>query len=100
MSYYKNTDMSIDKKQDLIDSLSSLNNEDKVWVINFLIQTLLPVSSRRKAKKKRKDEFTDKEWEEYFDFQQPVPLPDETMSEKDLLTATSGKSIKQMEKWL
>ena len=92
--------MSIDKKQDLIDSLSSLNNEDKVWVINFLIQTLLPVSSRRKAKKKRKDEFTDKEWEEYFDFQQPVPLPDETMSEKDLLTATSGKSIKQMEKWL
>lgn len=92
--------MSIDKKQNLVASLLSLSNEDKVWVINFLLQTLFPTTSKRKAKKKRKDEFTDKQWEEYFDYQQPVPLPDETMSEKDLLTATSGKTIKQMEKWL
>ena len=92
--------MSIDKKQDLVASLSSLSNEDQVWVINFLLQALLSTSSKRKAKKKRDDEFTDKQWEEYFDFQQPVFLPDETMSESELLAATSGKTSKQIERWL
>lgn len=92
--------MSTDKKQDLIATLSSLSTEDKVWVINFLLQALLPTSTKRKAKKKRDDEFTDKQWEEYFDFQQPVSLPDETISKRELLAATSGKTIKQIEKWL
>ena len=54
----------------------------------------------RKARKKRKDELTDEQWEEYFNHQPPVPLPEEAMPLKEVLANTSGKTIKQMEKWL
>jgi len=42
---------------------------------------------------------TDEQWEEYFDHQPAVPLPEETMP-ADELYLTSGKTIKQIEKWL
>ena len=32
--------MSEDKRKHLVATLSSLNNEDKAWVINFLVQGL------------------------------------------------------------
>lgn len=92
--------MSEDKKARLKETLSSLTNEEKAWVINFLVQGLLVAPSKKKARKNRKDELTDEQWEEQFDHQPPVELPSETMPLKEVLSATSGRTIKQMEKWL
>jgi len=86
-------------RKQLASTLSSLNNEDKAWIINFLVQSLLPLPPKRKARKNRSDEMTDEQWEEYFDHQPAVPLPEETMS-ADELYMTSGKTIKQIVKWL
>ena len=61
---------------------------------------MLSLPTKRKAKKNRKDELTDEQWEEYFEYQPAVALPDETMPLKEVLEATSGRAIKQMEKWL
>jgi hypothetical protein len=66
-----------------------------VGKINDIIE-----NSMRKARKRHKDELTDEQWEEYFNHQPPVPLPEETMPLKEVLANTSGKTIKQMEKWL
>lgn len=93
--------MSEDKRKKLSKTLSSLSNEDKAWVINFLVQGLFNISTKRKARKvNRKDEFTEEQWEEYFEHKPVVSLPDETMPLKDVLRTTSGRAIKQMEKWL
>ena len=91
--------MSESTRQQLASTLSSLNNEDKAWIINFLVRSLLPLPPKRKARKKCSDEMTDEQWEEYFDHQSAVPLPEETMP-ADELYLTSGKTIKQIEKWL
>lgn len=92
--------MSEDKRQHLANTLSSLSNEDKAWVINFLVQGILSVPPKRKAHKKHKDELTDEQWEEYFEHQPVVPLPEETPSIEEVLATTSGRSIKQMKKWV
>lgn len=92
--------MSEDKRQHLATLLSSLSNEDKAWVVNFLVQGLFSIPGKRKARKRHKDELTDEQWEEYFNHQPPVALPEETMPLKEVLANTSGKTIKQMEKWL
>lgn len=92
--------MSEDKKTRLKETLSSLTNEEKAWVINFLVQGLLVVPSKKKARKNRKDELTVEQWEEYFDHQPSVELPSETMPLKDVFSATSGRTITQLEKWL
>lgn len=91
--------MSESTRQQLASTLSSLNNEDKAWIINFLVRSLLPLPPKRKARKNCSDEMTDEQWEEYFDHQPAVPLPEETMP-ADELYLTSGKTIKQIEKWL
>ena len=93
--------MSEDIRQHLTMTLSSLSNEDKAWVINYLVQGLFSMPEKRKAKKNnRKNEFTDEQWEEYFEHQPAIPLPEETTPMKEVLKATSGRTIKQMEKWL
>lgn len=93
--------MSEDKRQHLAMTLSELSNVDKAWGINFLVQGLFNIPEKKKARKiNRKDEFTDEQWEEYFEHQPAVPLPDETTPQKEVLKATSGRTIKQMEKWL
>ena len=95
-----NVNMTEDKRKNLAETLSSLSNEDKVWVINFLVQGIFSISPKRKAKKNRKDELTDEQWEEYFKHQPAVPFPEETIPLEEVLAATSGRTIKQMEKWL
>ena len=93
--------MSEDKRKKLSKTLSSLSNEDKAWVINFLVRGLFTIPTKRKARKvNREDEFTDEQWEEYFEHKPAVSLPEETMPLKDVLRVTSGRAIKQMEKWL
>ena len=92
--------MSEDKKRYLTETLSSLSNEDKAWVINFLVQGIFSLPVKKTARKNRKDELTDEQWEEYFEHKPVRRLPEETLPLKQLLTATSGKTIKQMEKWL
>ena len=92
--------MSEDKRKHLAATLSSLSNEDKAWVINFLVQGLLAVPTKKKAKKNREDEFTDEQWEEYFEHKPAIPLPEETAPLKEVLSATAGRAISQMEKWL
>ena len=93
--------MSEDKRLHLSETLSALSNEDKAWVIHFLVQGLFAEPAKKKAKKvNRKDEFTDDQWEEYFEHKPAVPLPEDTPPLKDVLAATSGRTIKQMEKWL
>ena len=93
--------MSEDKRKSLTQVLSSLSNEDKAWVINFLVQGLFTMPAKRKARRKhREDEFTDEQWEEYFEHKPAAPLPEETLPLKDVLAATSGRAITQMEKWL
>lgn len=92
--------MSEDVRQHLANTLSALSNEDKAWVINFLVQGIFSMPQKRKARKNRKDELTDEQWEDYFEHQPAVPLPDETIPLKEVLTATSGRTIKQMDKWL
>ena len=92
--------MSEDRRKNLTETLSSLTNEEKAWVVNFLVQGIFSVPAKKKARKNRKDELTDEQWEEYFEHQPAVPLPDETMPLKEILAATSGRAIKQMEKWL
>ena len=92
--------MSEDKKIRLKETLSSLTNEEKAWAINFLVQGLLVVPSKKKARKNRKDELTVEQWEEYFDHQPSVELPFETIPMREVIPATSGRTIKQMKKWL
>ena len=46
------------------------------------------------------DGFTDEQWEEDFAGQEPVELPTEVDSLDQILKATSGKTIKPIEKWL
>ncbi len=92
--------MSEDKRKQLASTLSTLSNEDKAWVINFLVQGLFSLPAKRTARKNRYDEFTDEQWEEYFEHKPAVPLPEETPPLKEVLAATSGKGIKQMERWL
>jgi len=92
--------MSEEKRKNLANILSSLSNEDKVWVINYLVQGIFSLPQKRKARKIHKDELTDEQWEDYFDHQPVVPLPEETIPLKEMLAATSGRTIKQMEKWL
>ena len=91
--------MSEDKRIHLAETLTSLSNEDKVWVINFLVQGMLSLPAKKKAKRDRRDDFNEEQWEEYFDHQPAVPLPDTTPT-KDVVAVSSGRSIKQMEKWL
>ena len=92
--------MSEDVRKHLANTLSALSNEDKAWVINFLVQGFFSMPQKRKAMKNRKDELTDEQWEDYFEHQPAVPLPDETIPLKEVLTATSGRTIKQMDKCL
>ncbi len=92
--------MSEDKRKDLELTLSSLSNEDKAWVINFLVQGLFTMPAKKKAKKNRESELSEEQWEEYFDHQPSVAFPEETTAMDEVLSATSGHSIKQIEKWL
>lgn len=92
--------MSEDKRKNLEATLSSLSNEDKAWVINFLVQGLFPMPAKRKAKKNRGNELSDEQWEEYFEHQPSVAFPEETTAMNNVLSVTSGHSIKQIEKWL
>lgn len=92
--------MSEDKRQLLAETLTSLSNEDKAWVINFLVQGIFPAQKKVMAHKKRSDEFTDEQWEDYFEHLPVSSLPEETMSPKEIIEASSGRTIKQIEKWL
>ena len=92
--------MSEDTMTRLKATLSSLTNDEKAWVINFLVQGLLVAPPKKRAKKNRNDELSEEQWEEYFNYQPSVALPSDTIPLEEVLTATSGRTIKQMEKWL
>ena len=88
-------------RKQLMDILSSLNPEDKAWVINMLVQQLAGTSeSSKKARKLHHDDFTPEQWEEYFNGEAPVAFCDEHISHKDILPSTTGKSVKPLLKWL
>ncbi len=92
--------MSESKRKQLIRTLTALDKEEQAWVINFLVENLAGLKSKRKAKRLHNDGFTDEQWEEYFAGQEPVELPTEVDSLDQILKATSGKTIKPIEKWL
>lgn len=94
--------MSESNKQQLAQTLLDLDREDQAWVINFLVQNLLGITSpiRRTAKKAHRDMMSDEQWEDYFAGKQPKELPEETVSLSSILENTSGKTIKPLEKWL
>lgn len=104
--------MSEDKRQHLANTLSSLSNEDKAWVINFLVQGLCGfrtpseanegTTSRRVVKVRRtnNDSLSDEELDKLFAGKEIPEMPREEFSLQDCVKATSGKYIKQIEKWL
>ena len=94
--------MSESNKQQLAQTLLDLDREDQAWVINFLVQNLLGITSpiRRTAKKAHRDMMSDEQWEDYFAGKQPKELSEETVSLSSILENTSGKTIKPLEKWL
>lgn len=96
--------MSDDKKKRLTETLTQLNQEERVWAINYLVQLLVtPSSERRKVKvvnKNHSTAYTNEQWEEYFKGQLSKELSDNTQPLSSVLKATSGKTIKPLEKWL
>ena len=93
--------MKDDKIKHLAETLTTLTNEEKAWVINFLVQGMIgtPVP-KRKAKHSHRNILTDEQWEEYFGHKPAIPFPEETTPLEEMRCYTSGKTIKQMEKWL
>lgn len=102
--------MSEDKRKNLTKTLSSLSNEDKAWVINFLVQGLFStpaanddlVSSERRVARvvQRNISPTDAQLEEMFSGKKSPSVPEEDFSWSDLISANTGKTIKPIEKWL
>ncbi len=94
--------MSEKNRQLLIETLSALDNEDKAWVINFLVNSLagLSVMPKKKARKPNRDSYTDDQWEEYFNGRVAKEISTDTMPLDKLLRETAGKAIKPIEKWL
>lgn len=101
--------MSEDKRKNLEATLSSLSNEEKAWVINFLVQGLIVAtasenknpSPRRKAiAKKRYGEPTDAHLETLLAGEDAPMLPEGDYNWSDIIRANSGKTIKPIEKWL
>lgn len=94
--------MSEATKKQLIETLTALNRDEKVWAINFLVQNLAGISTRKKrlARKLHDEGFDDEQWEAYFQGEGPVNLPQETEPLSNLLKASVGKTIKPIEKWL
>jgi len=94
--------MSEQSKKQMIDALLALEKEDKAWIINILVQSLMDPSAqkKRKAKKMHHDDFTEEQWEEYFSGKTAKEISIDTLSVSELLKETSGKTIKPLEKWL
>ena len=104
--------MSEDKRHHLTETLSSLSNEDKAWVINFLVKGLcssnikhdeeIANSQRRVARVHHKSDNSpsDEELEELFAGKDVPIMPEEDFTLQEFLNATSGKTIPQIEKWL
>ena len=102
--------MSEDKKTRLKETLSSLTNEEKAWVINFLVQGLFsmtpsmekdkPLQSRAATVTSRNCSPTDEELETLFMGKVSASAPVEDYTWSDMITANSGKTIKPIEKWL
>lgn len=102
--------MSEDKKTRLKETLSSLTNEEKAWVINYLVQglfTLPPavedekLSQRRAVRvKHRNGSPTDEQLETLFKGKDSSSAPTEDYTWSDVVIANSGKTIKPIEKWL
>ena len=94
--------MSETKKQQLTKTLLELDREDQAWVINLLVSNLAGISTptRRKARKPNRDVVSDEQWEAYFADKHETELPKDTSSLSAVLKATSGKTIKPLEKWL
>ncbi len=98
--------MSENKRKQLAETLSSLDLEDRAWVMNFLVQLFLGQAQQEKARKARvisrhHEGFTDKQWEQYFADVPEHEFPLETPPiDKDFLHATAGKTIEPLKKWL
>lgn len=94
--------MSEANRQELMNTLTALNKEEQMWVINFLVQKLagLPSAKKRIAKKMHNEGFDDEQWEAYFQGEKPIDLPTETESLTNVRQALAGKTIKPLEKWL
>lgn len=102
--------MSEDKRKYLAETLSSLSNEDKAWVINFLVQGLFAVptkdavettSGRRTATViRRHGAPSDAQLQALFGDKESPSIPEEDYSWSDVINANSGKTIQPIEKWL
>ena len=94
--------MSENKRKQLTETLTTLDKEDRIWAINFLVQLLAGQPAGRKARvvKRYHNTFTDKEWDEYFEGKPVVEFPDVDISPQELLKATAGKTIEPLKKWL
>ena len=101
--------MSEDKRLHLTEILSALSNEDKAWVINFLVQGLFvatpsenknPTPRRKATAKKRRVDSTDADLESLFAGKDSPLPPEEDYNWSDIIKANSGKTIKPIEKWL
>lgn len=94
--------MSEKSREQMVDTLLALDKEDKAWIINILVQSLMDSSGlkRRKAQKAHHDDFTDEQWEDYFSGKEPKEIQIDTMPVVELLKETAGKTIKPLEKWL
>ena len=98
--------MSGNKRKQLAETLSSLDLEDRAWVMNFLVQLFLGQAKQEKVRKARianshHEGFTDEQWEEYFASVPEHEFPAETSPiDREFLHATTGKTIEPLRKWL
>ncbi|MBP5338020.1 MAG: hypothetical protein J6Z14_01775 [Prevotella sp.] len=102
--------MSEEKKNNLKATLSTLSNEEKAWVIHFLVQGLFLTApsmdgksstQRRTAKVvHRHHSPSDAELESLFEGKATPAAPEETHAWSDIISANTGKTIKPIEKWL
>ena len=102
--------MSEDKLTKLKATLSALSNEEKAWVINFLVQGLFstsPLSDEESSSQKRAAKVlhrhsspSDDQLTAMFDGKTTPSVPEENNSWSEIISANSGKTIKPIEKWL
>ena len=95
--------MSENKRKQLIETLTTLNKEDRIWAINFLVQLLAGQTMERKARVvgRNYEGFTEKQCEEYFAGAPVHDFPTETPPlDREFLHATAGKTIEPLKKWL
>ncbi|MBR6827207.1 MAG: hypothetical protein IKM76_03495 [Prevotella sp.] len=102
--------MSEDKMTKLKATLSTLTNEEKAWVINFLVQGLFttsPFSDEESSSQKRVAKVlhrhhspSDDQLAAIFDGKSTPSVPEENNSWSEIISANSGKTIKPIEKWL